>query len=743
MVVMSSPPYGEPFTDNVIYLRIWNSQPWGRVKEMEKTNYELVERILEKDEEIIYVHESQVDEKLNFGDSYVVFTSKRLLFYNPSTGFVSSFYYSNIRRIEIEENLNTIDLYIRTLEGDRILFATLLRKGSDLLKDVVSSINSMLEEGRYDLGKLSDKLHRTKAKETAKKRFTSMIFSIARPYWHLLLLNIVLTLIITALTLVPPYLIKILVDDVLLRTKSVGLLIHVVLVLVGVHLASAITSMARGYLTDYLGHRIVYDLRVKLFHHVESLGMDFFRKNPTGRIVSRILYDTSHIRYFLTWGLNSLIRNMLTLIGIGVILFAMNMDLAMIALIPIPLIIVGIRLFMKSTYKAYHRVWRSWSDVSSLVTEAIMGIDIIKIFNKEREEYDRFVRKLRRLVKLGLDITKLHIEFFPTLSFIISSTVAMVWYWGGIKVLGEALTLGMLTSFIGYMWQFYGPIQELTWLLPSMQEARTCFERVFEVLEEEPNVKDSDDAVDLDIKGKIEFRDVYFSYDGIVPVLKGVSFEIKPGEVVALVGPSGSGKTTIAKLIARFYEPTKGQILIDGVDIRRIKLESLRRQIGIVPQEPFLFNDSVANNIAYGKVCAEPEEIIAAAKIAKAHDFIMKLPEAYDTIVGERGLHLSTGEKQRITIARLLLKDPKIVILDEATSSVDSITEKELHEALSNLIKGRTTIIIAHRLSTVRNADRILVVDKGRIVEMGTHDELMKRGGLYAKLYSTQYGQRS
>ncbi|MEM3479670.1 MAG: ABC transporter ATP-binding protein, partial [Candidatus Bathyarchaeia archaeon] len=639
------------------------------------------------------------------------------------------------------------------LGNSEIFFET-----SNGLKSVMRFSRDCLESF-YNVAKLIDKIARKDIspeevnpeileeflpKKSSVKKTQAFIWlmSFLKPYAHYVILAVILSLSITALNLTPPYLMKLLLDEVFAK-RNLSMLIYIVAAFISIYALNAALGAAQNYTLSYLGQKLIYNIRVKVYEHIQRLSLGFYDRMSSGRIMTRVTDDVGRVQWFLTWGTQTLITSTLQIIGIGIIIFSMNIYLAIFALLPIPIIVVGVPLFRKRAHRAYHKVWRRWADVSSLLWDTIPGIVVVKSFTQEKFEIKRLVERLGNLVIANLKVTLLHIKFFPLLGFAISSGTAIVWWIGGQEVLRENISLGSLVAFVSYMGMFYGPVQTISNLFEPLQSSLTSSERILEIMQIEPEIKDAPDAVEFQFKGSIMFRNVSFGYNPYIPVLSNINLEIKPGEKIGIVGPSGSGKTTLTKLLLRFYDPTEGSIYIDGVDLRKIKLQCLRSQIGLVLQDPLLFYGSIAYNIAYGKQDAAPEEIIAAAKAANVHEFAMNQPLAYDTNVGDRGWRLSGGERQRVSIARAIITEPKILILDEATSSVDTLTEKKIQEAMENLAKGRTTIIIAHRLSTLQNVDRIVVMDKGRIVEVGAHEELMKAGGLYSQLYKAQFAEET
>jgi len=570
-------------------------------------------------------------------------------------------------------------------------------------------------------------------------RLVARLFSYLYPYKWWAVLGLAGTLTLTGLRLVPTYLTKYLIDDVI-GASDLSKLHVVVLVLLVVYLGTAVIGAARTFVMQRLGNHLMYDLRTQVFNHLQVLTLSYYNRHQTGHIMARVTNDITRLQSFVAEGLQDIIVNVVTVFLICGLLFYLDWRLALFALGPIPFIASSTYWFGRRIHHLYHRIWRRTSWISAVLADTIPGIRVVKSFAQEPRESRRFEARSADLFSQELRATGLTSVFFPSVSFLTSFGSMLVLGIGGyFVVMNLGLTLGGLMAFVGYMWQFYQPVSTLGEINHRLQHAATSAERVFEVLEATPEVPEAPGAIRLPrISGEVEFRDVRFGYEPGRYAIDGISFHVEPGEMIGLVGPSGAGKSTLVHLICRFYDVDSGEILIDGHDIRDISLRSLREQIGVVLQEPFLFHGTVASNIAYGKPEAAPEEIIEAARTANAHDFIMGLPDGYETIVGERGQTLSGGERQRISIARAILRDPRILILDEATASVDTETEVQIQKAVERLVEHRTTFAIAHRLSTLRKANRLIVLEQGKLVEIGTHDELLASGGLYGRLCHLQ-----
>ena len=561
-----------------------------------------------------------------------------------------------------------------------------------------------------------------------------------RPYRYLALLTLACAGLTTALELIPPWLTKIVIDDVIQAHQPV-LLPWIIGGLVMTYGLRNIFGSLRIRLNNMLEQKVVYDLRDQVFSALQRLSISYYENRSTGEIMSRVNNDTEHVERIFIDGLEAMLTASLTLVGITVMLFWLNWKLALLSLIPIPLLVLSASIFTKRMHGYYHDIRRSAADLNAYLQDASSGIREPIGFNQQNAERERCNRRSYDYSQSNLKAMYLWSLYSPSMMFVGSLGTILILWFGSKEVLSGALTLGELVMFLGYLALFYVPINQIHSVNHLLQHALAASERVFEVLDTQPDVQDRSgvQAPVERLHGGVRFERVAFAYRDDVPVLKEITLDVKPGERIALVGPSGAGKSSLLKLLMRFYDVKAGGILMDGYDVRDLPLAFLRHHIGLVQQEPFLFNGTVRENIAYGDPTADQLRLEEAARAARAHDFILDLPDGYDTWIGERGVKLSVGQKQRVSIARVLLKNPPIVIFDEATSNVDTETELKIREALDYLMEGRTTFTIAHRLSTLQDADRIVVIDRGCIVEEGSHEALLAQGGLYAILYEAQF----
>lgn len=563
-----------------------------------------------------------------------------------------------------------------------------------------------------------------------------------KPYLPRLLGAGICTIGATGGTVYLPWIIKDIVDDVLSK-KDLAMLNYIALSIIVVFIVRGVFYYGQSYLMNYVGQHVVIDIRKEVFEKLQRLSMSFYDHNKTGTIMSYVTNDVSALQ-------TAMVENIVEMITEGVILVSsigmmmyLDWKLFLLTVCTFPFVLGFIDMFGKRIRKNGSRIQEVTADITSVLQEAVFSARVIKSFVRQDYEIRRFDRENINNFNANMKNARLMATLTPTIELVAALGVTLVIWYGGRSVIDGSMTAGALVAFLTYAVNISNPIKRLSRVIGNIQKAMAAAQRVFKVLDMVEEVKDAPDAEKLPpVKGYVEFKNVSFAYNKDEQVLDDVSFSVQPGQIIALVGPSGAGKSTVASLLPRFYDVTDGCITIDGRDLRSVTLNSLREQVGIVPQETILFNGSVYDNILYGRLDAAQEEVEVAAKAANAHSFIMELPQGYDTMLGDRGVNISGGQRQRIAIARAILKNPQILILDEATSALDTESEHVVQEALDRLMVGRTSFVIAHRLSTIKNADRILVLEKGRLVESGSHEELIERGGLYAHLYNIQYSSK-
>lgn len=565
------------------------------------------------------------------------------------------------------------------------------------------------------------------------------ILSYIKPYMHRLLFAMVCTIMAAAGNLYIPWIIKDMIDEVL-ADKNGTMLNWIAASIIAIFIVRGLFWYGQNYLMSYVGQSVIIDIRAAVFKKLQRLSVSFYDKNKTGTIMSYVTNDVNALQSAMVENTIEMITEGFILIGSVVAMIYLDWRLTLFTVCTFPVVLWFMEFFGKKIRKTGGRIQECTADITSVLQESAASARVIKSFVREDYEVDRFDVENKANFRANMKNAQLMATLTPVVELVAAIGVTMIIWYGGNNVINGTITAGSLVAFLTYAVNISNPIKRLTRVIGNIQKALAAAQRVFMIIDMPEEIAESRDAKQLpEVSGKVEFQNVSFAYNDKGNVITDLSFSVKPGEVIAIVGPSGAGKSTIANLLPRFYDVNKGDIKIDGHSVREVTLDSLREQVGIVPQETMLFNGSVYNNILYGRLDATKEEIEAAAKAANAHDFIMQLTDGYETKLGDRGVNLSGGQRQRIAIARAILKNPRILILDEATSALDTESERVVQEALDRLMVGRTSFVIAHRLSTVKNADKILVLEKGNLVESGTHDELLALDGLYAHLYKIQY----
>ena len=695
----------------------------------------------------------------DYGEGAVYVTSDRIVAIGDGfdEGFIS-LDFANISEISVKRMYGNAVLKAKTTGGSTVDlmrftfavadicdavadFVTKVKEGESV-EDRFAAVESTFRNMRSFCPKCGRKLPAPNAECLnckGKKKIVSTMARYLKPHLGKLIVSVILSVITTVAALVPPYVTSMMVDNII-PNRDKKMLILIIVFLLSVYLVQYGIGALRAYILRIAGDGIIADLKKEIYAKAQYLPMKFYDKTSTGSVINRVNSDTTVLQQFMLRITQEAVVQLFTMIGIIIIMLSMNWRLTLLSLTPVPIVVLCSRYFGKKIGPLYRRIWRRGVSISTILSDTIPAIRIVKSFSSEEKAIKKFSNHVDDWLYEDKKVAKIAAIFPAAITFLITCGSVIIWFVGGNMVINtpEKLSLGVLVSFISYTSMFYNPVNFFANLSDSYQNAVASTEKVMDIINAEPE-HDFGKGSELGMmKGKIEFRNVNFSFDRSKKVLNDVNFVIEPGDVVGIVGTTGSGKSTLINLLMRFYDDYEGEILVDDVNIKDIDMSYYRSQIGYVQQEPMMFRDTIFNNIAYSLPNAHPEQVLNAADIANAHGFISRLPDAYDTMLGERGVGLSGGEKQRLSIARAVLKNPGVLIFDEATSAVDSETEKLIQDAINRLIRGRTTLMIAHRLSTLRKANKIIVVDKGNIIEFGSPEELMALKGKYYKLIQIQ-----